>query len=344
MLAGAADAQGLLAQDAAVFGVSLAVHSLPMVPVAEPLEEFILRHLVRMDSPAIHQAVVIGDLDALKRLLAMGADPDVRSETDETPLCAAILTGQRAAADLLLLHGADPNLPGAEGQPPLALASLRRDPDLLRLLLVSGAVPNASFVSPVPESVLNRVTIRDLKSALTHDRNVTPLMACAARGDVESTALLMRHGARASLCTGRLKRYPINFAATQGYLFLMRVLLGRDPDSEPDLLVTVDLSEQRAWITQGGKVIDSTKISSGRKGYATPTGRFVVTDKHRTHTSNLYHVVMPWFMRLNCSAIGLHSGHVTGRPASHGCIRLPYEKAKAFFSIVKVGDEVEIVE
>jgi len=327
-----------------MISVSLAGRSLPLTASAEPLEEFMLRHLVRLDAPALHQAVVIGDLDAVMRLLAVGAEPDVRSETNETPLCAAILTGQRAAADLLLLHGADPNLPGSEGQPPLALASLRRDPELLRLLLISGAVPNAPFVSPVPESVLNRVTIRDLKSSLTHDRNVTPLMACAARGDVESTALLMRHGARASVCTGRYKRYPINFAATQGYLFLMRVLLGRDPDSEPDLLVTVDLSDQRAWITQAGKVIDSTKISSGRKGYSTPTGRFVVTDKHRTHTSTLYHVAMPWFMRLNCSAIGLHSGHVTGRPASHGCIRLPYDKAKAFFSIVKVGDEVEVVE
>jgi lipoprotein-anchoring transpeptidase ErfK/SrfK len=52
---------------------------------------------------------------------------------------------------------------------------------------------------------------------------------------------------------------------------------------------------------------------------------------------------MPWFMRLNCSAIGLHSGYVTGRPASHGCIRLPYDQAKLFFSLTGVGDEVQIV-
>jgi ankyrin repeat protein len=245
---------------------------------------------------------------------------------------------------MLLLHGADPNMPGAEGQPPLALATLRRDLDLLKLLLVSGALPNSTFTSPVPQSVLDRVTIRDLKSSLTSDRNVTPLMACAARGDVEATAMLMQFGARASQCTSRFKRYPINFAATQGYLFLMRVLLGRDPDSEPDLLVTIDLSQQRAWITRQGEVINSTRISSGKKGHATPTGRFVVTDKHRSHISNLYHVAMPWFMRLNCSAIGLHSGYVTGRPASHGCIRLPYDKAKAFFAVVKVGDEVEIID
>lgn len=123
----------------------------------------------------------------------------------------------------------------------------------------------------------------------------------------------------------------------------MRVLLGRDPDAEPDTLVTVDLSAQGAWVTKQGRVIATTTVSTGREGYRTPAGRYVITDKHRSHTSTLYHVEMPWFMRLNCSAIGLHSGVVTGRPASHGCIRLPYNQAKLFFSLTNVGDEVEIV-
>ena len=79
------------------------------------------------------------------------------------------------------------------------------------------------------------------------------------------------------------------------------------------------------------------------EGYNTPAGRYVITDKHRSWTSTLYHCSMPFFMRLNCSAIGLHSGYVTGRPASHGCIRLPYEKAQKFFGICRVGDEVQIV-
>jgi lipoprotein-anchoring transpeptidase ErfK/SrfK len=84
-------------------------------------------------------------------------------------------------------------------------------------------------------------------------------------------------------------------------------------------------------------------VSTGREGFSTPAGRYVVTDKHESWTSTLYHVAMPYFMRLNCSAIGLHSGYVSGRPASHGCIRLPYQKAKQWFGTVKIGDEVEIV-
>ena len=68
-----------------------------------------------------------------------------------------------------------------------------------------------------------------------------------------------------------------------------------------------------------------------------------MTDKHISWNSTIYYVEMPWFMRLNCSAIGLHAGYVTGEPASHGCIRLPYEKAKKWFGIVKAGDEVQII-
>jgi hypothetical protein len=185
--------------------------------------------------------------------------------------------------------------------------------------------------------------IKDLRNALESDRGITPLICCAARGDVEGAVALLNAGAKAGVCTTRYHRYPINFAATQGYLFLMRVLLGRDPESEPDTLVTVDLSTQRAWVMKQGRIINSTSVSTGRAGYSTPAGRYVITDKHKSHTSTLYHVAMPWFMRLNCGAIGLHSGYVTGRPASHGCIRLPYEKAKEFFSQVAVGDEVEIV-
>ena len=168
-------------------------------------------------------------------------------------------------------------------------------------------------------------------------------MCCAARGDVEGAVALMRAGAKTNAYTSRYKKYPINYAAVQGYLFLMRVLLGRDPESEPDILVTIDLSKQRAWVEKDGKILDSTTVSTGKSGYRTPAGRYVITDKHTHWTSTIYHSSMPFFQRLNCGSFGMHSGYVTGRPASHGCIRLPYSKAKSFFYLTKVGDEVQIV-
>ena len=51
---------------------------------------------------------------------------------------------------------------------------------------------------------------------------------------------------------------------------------------------------------------------------------------------------MPYFMRLSCAAFGLHEGYVTGRPASHGCIRLPGEVARRLYSEAPIGTWVSI--
>ncbi len=293
--------------------------------------------------PPVYQAVLFDDVEWLQQLLREGHAVDQRTPAGDTALCAAVWFCSEECVRSLLLAGANPNLTGRAQQPPLALASLRRSSDIIKALLVAGADANARFASPVPEAVLEAVTVSDLKSSLKSDRGVTPLIACTARGDVEGVLALIQNGAKTGLPTSKYYRYPINFACTQKYIYLCRILLGRSPDQEPDLLVTVDLSQQRAWVTKDGQVVDSTVISTGREGYGTPTGHYVVTDKHSSWVSTLYKVPMPWFMRLDGGAIGLHSGHVTGRPASHGCIRLPYEKAKSFFSIVRVGDEVQIV-
>lgn len=293
--------------------------------------------------PLLYYAVLTDDEEWVDRLIATGLDVNERTPGGDTALCAAIRHMPSDCVRALLSGAADPYATGYENQPPIALASLRRGAEVLRALTVAGVDPNTRFNSPVSKTLLDRVTIKDLRHALENDRGVTPLIACSARGDVEGAMELMAAGAKSSYCTTRYKRYPINFAATQGYLFLMRIILGRQPDSEPHTLVTVDLTRQRAWVMKEGLIIDSCPVSTGREGYATPAGRYVITDKHKSWTSTLYHVSMPFFMRLNCSAIGLHSGYVTGRPASHGCIRLPYEKAKKFFNLVRVGDEVQIV-
>jgi hypothetical protein len=318
------------------------------IPSYEPfktsLEAYFRLHQVGSDAlPPVYLAALHGDTKLLRNLINSGHQVDDTTPGGDTPLCAAIWHGHEDAVQLLLASGANPERLGREEQPPLALASLRRNTQIMRSLLKAGAAANCRFNYPVSKSICDTVLIKDLRNSLTSDRGVTPLIACAARGDVEGASLLLKSGAKANVPTTKEYRYPINFAATQGYLFLMRVLLGRPADEEPDLLVTVDLSQQKAWIARDGEIIDSTSISSGRSGYATPQGRYVVTDKHASWTSNIYHVAMPYFMRLNCSAIGLHQGHVTGRPASHGCIRLPAAKAKSFFYKVKVGDEVQII-
>ena len=292
----------------------------------------------------VYQAVQAQDDEFLSGLLQAGFSPNQESPEGDSTLCAAVRQGRESALRLLLHHGASTDQAGKEGQKPVVLASLSRNRRIMDALLDGGADPNTKFATPVDEDLLKTIAVDDLRHYLRSDRGVTILMACAARGDVENAVTLMKHSANTELSTKRFNRYALDFAAEQRYLFLMRVLLGRPADAEPDLLVTVNLGRQRAWIAKNGKILDSTVVSSGRDGYDTPPGRYVVTDKHREWTSTLYKASMPWFMRLNCGSIGLHAGYVTGHPASHGCIRLPPEKAREWFKMVGVGDEVQIVE
>lgn len=314
-------------------------------PMGVDTDDYLRQELLAAASPIppVYLAVLDADAEWIRELAFQGHDPDTKTPAGDTPLCAAIRLSEGACAKALLDAGADPALPGIEGQPPIILASLQRSAGGLAALLEAGVDPNTRLPTPVANEMINKVVIRDLKWSLANDRGLTPLMCCAARGDVEGAVALMKAGAKTNSYTYRYKKYPINFAAIQQYLFLMRVLLGRDPESEPDILVTIDLSQQKAWVEKEGKILDSTTISTGKRGYETPTGRYVITDKHRHWTSTIYHSSMPFFQRLNCGSFGLHSGYVTGRPASHGCIRLPYSKAKSFFSLTKVGDEVQIV-
>ena len=293
--------------------------------------------------PMIYQAVLLNDNEWLRQLLKAGFAVNHTTPMGDTALCAAVKARNQEAVELLLLSGADPKTVGRDGQAPLALACLMRTERIIPALLSAGADPNTTYQWPLPDALLKSLPYPDLKDSLRNDRGVTVLMAVAARGDSEGTVALLQHGAKPEQPTKRQYRYPINFAAEQEYLFIMRILLGRPPESEPDILVTVDLSQQKAFLSKNGEIIDKTSVSTGREGYDTPQGRYLVTDKHSSWTSTIYHVEMPWFMRLNCSSIGLHSGYVTGEPASHGCIRLPYEKVKKWFGIVKVGDEVQIV-
>lgn len=314
------------------------------VPFKTPLDESLrLEVPAALPLPMVYHAVLMNDKDWLSELLKSGFAVNEQTPLGDTPLCAAIKAGNGEVVETLLLHGADPNKAGRDGQPPIALASLRRSHEVLPALLRAGADPNATFVRPVPDALIASIPFPELKYSLRKETGVTPLMAAAARGDVEATMVLLQYGAKASKPTTTNYRYPINFAAEQRFLFIMRLLLGRPADSEPKNLVTVDVSQQRAVLRRFGQVVDTTKVSTGREGYETPSGRYVITDKHKQWTSTVYHVQMPWFMRLNCSAIGLHSGYVTGEPASHGCIRLPPDKARKWFGQMEVGDEVQIV-
>ena len=52
--------------------------------------------------------------------------------------------------------------------------------------------------------------------------------------------------------------------------------------------IVVSLRKQEAYIYRAGYITASSRISSGREGYRTPTGRFQVIRKDEDHRSSVY--------------------------------------------------------
>jgi lipoprotein-anchoring transpeptidase ErfK/SrfK len=134
--------------------------------------------------------------------------------------------------------------------------------------------------------------------------------------------------------------------------------------------IVVSLRAQEAYLYRAGQRTASSRISSGREGYRTPVGRFQVIRKDEDHRSSVYgdyvddsgrvvkanvdsrrdrkpphsHFVgapMPYFLEFS-PGYGLHQGYLPGEPASHGCIRMPYWKARQFYNAAHLGTLVVI--
>lgn len=111
------------------------------------------------------------------------------------------------------------------------------------------------------------------------------------------------------------------------------------------MTIVVDLAAQRAHVYRGGIQIGFTTISSGRRGYETPTGIFSILQKAEKHRSRKYdNAPMPYMQRLTWGGIALHGGRVPGHRASHGCVRLPMAFSKILFGETSLGMTVIITE
>jgi hypothetical protein len=100
------------------------------------------------------------------------------------------------------------------------------------------------------------------------------------------------------------------------------------------VLVVVSIPSQKLFVFKDGIAWGSTTVSTGRAGHGTPAGVFPILQKHVRHRSNLYNnASMPYMQRLTWGGVALHAGHVTGRPASHGCIRMPWGFARNLYAI-----------
>jgi len=107
--------------------------------------------------------------------------------------------------------------------------------------------------------------------------------------------------------------------------------------------VVISLEDQRAYVYRAGQLVGVSTISSGKPGKDTPPGIFPILEKKKMHRSRKYDdAPMPFMQRIDQYGIALHAGHNPGRPASHGCVRLPTAFAAKLFGMTQVGDRVVI--
>lgn len=104
------------------------------------------------------------------------------------------------------------------------------------------------------------------------------------------------------------------------------------------IMAIVSLRSQRITVYDIKGWILRAPISSGQKGRETPAGIFSVIQKEAEHYSNLYDdAYMPHMQRITWSGIALHGGPLPGYPASHGCVRMPFDFAEQLFDATRLG-------
>jgi ankyrin repeat protein len=179
------------------------------------------RALVDSDLPA---AAIVGDVDAVRRLLDLGLPVDATDAQHCTALLRAAGGGHRALVDLLLARGADVSLAARTGATPLSAAVSMRQIGIAEALVQAGA--------PLEQRLPG---------------GVTPLMLAAALGQPDMVARLLSLGARVDACDDQ-RLSALHCAALYGFgardrsrvLALLDTLLlaGADAEAEADAGLT----------------------------------------------------------------------------------------------------------
>ena len=214
---------------------------------------------------ALHFAAKNGQVETLRVLLKHGANPNIRNNSGETPLHLAMSKHNKELVTLLLSHGADPNLADNNGFTPLCcntssheitdllatkganvdhqtnqngyyalhFAAKNGQVETLRVLLKHGANPNIrnnSGETPLhlAMSKHNKELVTLLLSHgadpnLANNNGFTPL--CWNTGSHEITDLLATKGANVDHQTNQNGYYALHFAAKNGQVETLRVLL-----------------------------------------------------------------------------------------------------------------------
>jgi ankyrin repeat protein len=221
---------------------------------------------------ALHWAAYRNDLDAVKRLLAEGADPNAVNRFGVTPLHEAATVGNAEILNALLEAGGDANAAFGEGETALMTAARTGDVESVRLLLEHGADVDASELwhgqtALMWAAIENHADVVQLlieagaevqRVSTKHDwvkisysegnvpktrdlGGLTALQFAAREGSLESVEKLLDAGADANAAEPMYQLTPLQLAIVNGHYTLATRLIERGAD--PDLPYTKGLPE-----------------------------------------------------------------------------------------------------
>lgn len=324
---------------------------------------------------ALQYAIAAGKLEAVQLLLPLGSNLEAASAAGNDLLTTALETGDMKIFQTILEHfpatlqwttttrraletalqadmkdqvrlllSKHPAPPTREGGtvPLIAYALASDNATLFHALLAGGSDPNIVIPKAADKDFMSLLrSKKHLRLYIQEETGINLLMLAAGLGKTDYVRALLDAGADRNRATPRERMIPLYFAAWTEDWQSVQILLGGGP--MPDQLrVEISLAKQNMAVIKDGVTVFTTQCSTGRQGFTTPSGQYVITDKDRDHRSTIYKCAMPYFMRLNCRDFGMHGGVVPTYPASHGCIRLPADAARKLFVEIPVGTLVTI--
>ena len=105
------------------------------------------------------------------------------------------------------------------------------------------------------------------------------------------------------------------------------------------IVVQIDKSTQRMTVSRDGERLHTWPVSTGKRGFSTPSGSYKAFRMEKDHFSKEWDdAPMPnsiFFTKDGHAIHGSYDVKRIGSPASHGCVRLSPEHAAILFNLVK---------
>jgi lipoprotein-anchoring transpeptidase ErfK/SrfK len=105
------------------------------------------------------------------------------------------------------------------------------------------------------------------------------------------------------------------------------------------ILINIDKSTQRMTVLLDGVQKFDWPVSTGKRGYSTPSGTFTPTSMNEIWYSKQWdNAPMPhaiFYMKDGHAIHGSYEVRNLGKPASHGCVRISPQNATLLYALVK---------